>query len=62
MELEDEAHADYWARKGWTNTIEKLHVDLDVSFFGNSITRGSDFQQFLKTIKLLILNILVIIC
>lgn len=36
--------ADYWARFSWTNTIEKLHIDFDIAFFGNSITRGSDFQ------------------
>lgn len=53
MELEDEAHADYWARKGWTNTIEKLHIDFDVAFFGNSITRGSDFQQVFKDKKII---------
>lgn len=30
-----------------------MHVDLDVSFFGNSITRGSDFQQFFKDNKII---------
>ena len=53
MELKDEAHADYWARKGWTNTIEKLHIDFDVAFFGNSITRGSDFQILFKDKKII---------
>ena len=51
--LEDEAHADYWVRKGWTNTIEKLHIDFDVAFFGNSITRGSDFQLVFKDKKII---------
>lgn len=41
----DMASPDFWARVGWTNTIEKLHTDFDVAFFGNSITRGSDFQE-----------------
>ena len=37
---------DYWAVVGWTNTVEKLYADFDVAFFGNSITRGSDFQIY----------------
>lgn len=41
---DDKLSGDYWARVGWTNTVEKLHTDFDVAFFGNSITRGSDFQ------------------
>lgn len=41
---EDRYTPDYWARVGWTNTIEKLHAEFDIAFFGNSITRGSDFQ------------------
>ena len=44
IRLSDKAHSDYWARVGWTNTIEKLRIDFDAAFFGNSITRGSDFQ------------------
>lgn len=44
--LDDASHPDYWARMGWTNTIKKLNIDFDIAFFGNSITRGSDFQQF----------------
>ena len=42
--IDDKTSPDYWARVGWTNTIEKLHTDFDIAFFGNSITRGSDFQ------------------
>lgn len=41
---DDTLSPDYWARVGWTNTIEKLHTNFDIAFFGNSITRGSDFQ------------------
>lgn len=36
---------DYWARNGWTNTLQKLDYDADVAFFGNSITCMSDFQK-----------------
>lgn len=53
MHLDDKSHPDYWARMGWTNTIEKLHIDFDVAFFGNSITRGSDFQQYFPDKKII---------
>ena len=43
-EVDDKSSPDYWARVSWTNTVEKLHTEFDVAFFGNSITRGSDFQ------------------
>lgn len=43
-DADDKTSPDYWARVGWTNTIEKLHSIFDIAFFGNSITRGSDFQ------------------
>lgn len=42
--IDDKQSPDYWARVGWTNTVQKLHTDFDIAFFGNSITRGSDFQ------------------
>lgn len=43
--LKDKSHSDYWARMGWTNSIKNLHTEFDIAFFGNSITRGSDFQM-----------------
>lgn len=43
--LDDKRVPDFWARKGWVNTIEKLYTEFDVAFFGNSITCGSDFQR-----------------
>ncbi len=51
--LSSRIYPDYWARVGWTNTIEKLHMDFDVAFFGNSITRGSDFQMFFPDKKII---------
>ncbi len=36
----------YWCIRGWTNTLEKLNVDCDVVFFGNSITCGSSFHDY----------------
>lgn len=35
-----------WAVVGWNNTMEKLDYDADIVFFGDSITRGSDFREF----------------
>lgn len=46
IERNPKEEADYWAIVGWTNTLEKLHLKADVVFFGNSITKGSDFQSF----------------
>ncbi|MDO5343215.1 MAG: GDSL-type esterase/lipase family protein [Bacteroidia bacterium] len=51
--LDDKYSSDYWARACWTNTIDKLHTDFDVAFFGNSITRGSDFQSYFPDIKII---------
>lgn len=53
ISVPDKAHPDYWALNSWRNTVEKLHQEFDVVFFGNSITRGSDFQTFFPTLKIL---------
>ncbi len=53
MTLDDQVHPDYWARFGWKNTVEKLHTEFDIAFFGNSITRGSDFQTFFPDKKII---------
>lgn len=37
---------NYWCIQGWTNTLEKMNIDFDVVFFGNSITRGSSFHEY----------------
>lgn len=29
----------------WTNCLKKMNIEADIVFFGNSITRGSDFQR-----------------
>lgn len=42
--IESQSLPDYWALKGWTNTLKKLRIEADIAFFGNSITAGSDFQ------------------
>lgn len=51
--LNDKSLPDYYARKGWENTIKKMQIDFDVAFFGNSITCGSDFQQFFPEKKII---------
>lgn len=34
-----------WAVFSWNNTMEKLDYQADIVFFGDSITRGSDFRK-----------------
>ena len=46
MKIDPVKRGDYWSIQGWTNTLEKLHLDMDVVFFGNSITRGSCFEEY----------------
>ena len=38
---------------GWTNSIKKLNQKFDVAFFGNSITRNSDFTRYFKDCKII---------
>lgn len=45
----DKDRPDYWAINGWTNTLQKMHYDADIAFFGNSITCMSDFQKYFPT-------------
>lgn len=35
---------DYWAVKGWENTLKQLDYKADIVFFGNSITYYGNFQ------------------
>lgn len=44
---------DYWCIRGWTNTLEKLNVQADIVFFGNSITCGSSFQEYFPDKKII---------
>lgn len=41
-----------WAVVSWNNTMEKLNYDADVVFFGDSITRGSDFRAYFPESKI----------
>lgn len=48
---------DYWAVTSWENTVEKLHLNSDIVFYGNSITMGSAFEDVFASDSLLIVNL-----
>ena len=52
MKLDPVKRGDYWSIQGWTNTLENLHLDMDIVFFGNSITYDSSFEKFFPNIKI----------
>ena len=52
MKTDPQKRGDYWCIQGWTNTLEKLHLDVDVVFFGNSITRGSSFEKYFPNVTI----------
>ncbi len=43
--IENVAKPNY-ALLGWENCLQKMDYDSDVVFFGDSITRGSDFREY----------------
>lgn len=43
---------DYWAIRGWTNTLQKMSYDADICFLGNSITYASNFQTYFTDKKI----------
>lgn len=45
-EIKPTDRPDYWCIRSWTNTLKKMNVDIDVVFFGNSITSGSSFHEY----------------
>lgn len=52
IEMTEQVSPDYWAIYGWTNTLQKIHYDADIAFFGNSITCFSDFQTYFPKKKI----------
>lgn len=42
----------YLLRRGWANTIKKLHIDSEVVFFGDSHTYFADFQQYFPNVSI----------
>ncbi len=52
MKADATKRGDYWCIQGWTNTLEKLHLDVDVVFFGNSITEGSSFEKYFPEVSI----------
>lgn len=51
-EMEAKDRADYWCVRGWYNTLKKLDLDVDIVFYGNSITSGSDFREFFPDVSI----------
>lgn len=39
-------HIEYRCLEGWANCLSKLNNNIDIVFYGNSITYESSFQQF----------------
>ncbi len=52
IEMKPTDRTDYWCIMGWTNTLQKMNVDYDVVFFGNSITRGSSFHEYFPNVSI----------
>ena len=48
---------DYWAVRGWANTVKKLDLKVDIAFFGNSITYFSNFDECYKKDSVSIINL-----
>ena len=55
--LDAKSHPDFWARASWNSCIEKMGQEYDVAFFGNSITRGGDFQNYFPEKKIINLGL-----
>lgn len=52
MQAPETEDPTYWVLDGWINTLKKLNYDADIVFFGNSITRGSNFSDFFPDKKI----------
>lgn len=50
--IEKSVEPDYWAVKGWENTMKQLEYKADIAFFGNSITYYGRFQENFKGKKI----------
>ena len=57
ISLKDNQYDDYELIKGWVNSLDKLHIQADVAFIGNSITNNSDFQGYFKDKKVVTLGV-----
>ena len=55
--MDEKVHPDYAIRKSWESCIRNLHSTYDAAFFGNSITRGGDFQKYFPDRKLINLGL-----
>lgn len=46
-----------WTAVSWESCLEKLDIDSDVVFFGDSITRGSSFQDYFEDLTIVNLGL-----
>ena len=51
-EIEATERPNYYCIRGWDNTLKKLDIDVDVVFYGNSITCGSDFGDYFPNVSI----------
>ena len=52
IEMEANDKDDYWCIVGWNQCLKKMNNDVDVVFYGNSITSGSDFREFFPDVSI----------
>lgn len=52
VEMEATDLTNYFCVRGWYNTLKKLDLDVNVVFYGNSITSGSDFREFFPDVSI----------
>lgn len=47
----------YTTEQGWNNCLEQMEVDVDIVFYGNSITKQSNFRKYFPDRKICNLGI-----
>ena len=47
-----------WVLNSWSTSLKQLRIDADVVFYGDSITRGGDFQSYLDEASVVNLGII----
>ena len=51
--IKESYRPDYWCVSSWTKCVQKLKVEAEVAFFGNSITAGSNFHDHFPDVKII---------
>lgn len=44
-------NTSHWALFSWNSCLKNLNIHADIAFFGDSLTRGGDFQNYFKDLK-----------